>query len=112
MRVRACLAPACVLAYVRTYVLARPDRERVKSVWLGTSEIWDRWLRTSAQTEIETGENAWQRSGAAIVTKKRFVSEMLFPCTCNYEGKFALEQPSGTGVGHELARAAFMHVLR
>ncbi len=63
-------------------------------------------IETRLHVSGGTSLNAWQLSGA-VITKKRFVSEKLFPCACSYEGKFALEQPSSTcAVGHELARAA------
>ncbi len=51
-------------------------------------------------------ENAWQHSRAAIIAKKRFIPEKSFyHVHVAMKVKFALEQPSGTGVGHELARA-------
>ncbi len=44
-----------------------------------------------------------QRSGAAIITKKCFVPEKFYHCMLAMNVKFALEQLSGAGVGHELA---------
>ncbi len=80
---------------------ARAVREQVKSLWLGTSEVWDRyaggWLRTSAE-----GQECLLRLAAAAGSGHH--GGAFRPCS--YEGKFALEQPSGTGVGHELASAA------
>ncbi len=94
-------ALACVRAYVRMYVRAclsaRPAWERVKSVWLGTSADWvsDGWLRTLAKG---------QEHLAAIIM------ETFLSCACiAMKVKFVLELPSGTGVGHELSKAARVH---
>ncbi len=38
--------------------------------------------------------------------KKRFIPEKLFHVHVAVKLKFVLEQPSGTGVGHELTRTA------
>ncbi len=51
-------------------------------------------------------KNAWQCSGEAIITEKRFVLQSFYDVHVATKVKFALEQPSGTGVGHELASAA------
>ncbi len=49
-------------------------------------------------------KNAWQHSGAAI-KNKRFVPEKFVHVHVAMKVKFALEQPSSTGVGHGLARS-------
>ncbi len=119
--VHACV-PACVpRTCVRTYV-------RVGEACLGTSEVCNNWLRASRglpgnewsqcgwerlQSDVRVAENeridgdlrlraknAWQRSGAAIIKKKRFVPEKFCPCTCSYEGEVcawtAVEYGCGT----------------
>ncbi len=58
-------------------------------------------------SEVSVAENERRGTGtpgeAAIITKKRFVPEKFYHCMLAMNIKFALEQPSGTGVGHELA---------
>ncbi len=51
-------------------------------------------------------KDAWQHSGEAIITKKCFVPAKFLPWHVATKVKFALEQPSGTGVDHELVSAA------
>ncbi len=98
----------CIRTYVR--VSARPAWERVKSVWLGTSAVWDLrscaaagWLRTSVEGQVARtrvpGSAVGQRSSRSSVSSLR----SFYHCMLAMNIKFALEQPSGTGVGHELA---------
>ncbi len=102
---RACVH-ACVRACVYTYVC-------VGEACLGVSEVSvagnvcslgsDGWLRTSAegQERLALHSAAGQRSSRRSVSSLRsFYHCMLATCM---NVKFALEQPSGTGVGNELA---------
>ncbi len=102
--VRACVR-ACICACVRrTYV-------RVGEACLGVSEVSvagnecslgsDGWLRMSTEGQERL---AWH-SAAEQRSSRRSVSSLrsFYHCTLAMNVKFALEQPSGTGVGHELA---------
>ncbi len=104
---------AYLCACVHTYV-------RVGEACLGTSEVsvvgnecslgsdLMGWLRTSARTRTP-GSAAGKRSSRRSVS----TLQSFYHVHVATKVKFALEQPSGAGVGHELASAErLMHVLR
>ncbi len=91
-------APTCVHACRQ----GLPGNEWSQCGWR-MSAVWDLmggWERA------QRDKNAWQCSGEAITTKKRFVPEKFLPCAYSYEGKVCAWTAVGAGVGHELANAA------
>ncbi len=93
-------ALACVHAYIRTctYVPAcrrgLPGKERGDCGWERVKSGIDLSSELAAADDgsdgsLRTDKNAWQRSGAAIITEKRFGPENFLPCACSYmyEGK-------------------------
>ncbi len=87
------------------YVSARPGWERVKSVWLGTSAVCELiWVAENERRWTRTPRMAWH-SAAGQRSSRRSVSSLrsFYHCMLAMNVKFALEQPSGMGVGHELA---------
>ncbi len=103
VRVRAC---ACVRTCVR--VSARPafcewsqygwERSASELISMG---IYG-WLRTSAEN---AWHGAWQQSSRRSVSSLR---SFFYHLHVAMKVKSALEQPSGTGMGHELASGALV----